>query len=810
MHAVSSGNRKPELSDSLAHGKEGEDSEAQPLLRPSDDMSSNKTVLTTRPTTSDELRRRRTQLQRSKTEYESTEIELPGSMPDRPSTSKRPSTSNGRTARRLGSANNWQETAKRALEYIEKIDETDEQPGPSNLYEQTQLPSPSTEEERKSDDVPLIKDSKEASADSEVPVAPKKSVKFGNVEEREHEPLEFPSESANVPSILDKVKRLARGKAEPSTAAPKGSTGMSREQHAFLNKFGMRMEDAEQQQGPRFEGSIFKFIREEFIVDPTHDYTYYWNGIVATAYLYNLFFVPYRCVFLVGDVPQFLFYIFIFLDIVTDLIYAVDLFFRSRTGYLEQGLLVRDKMKTWKAYKRSWLFVVDILGTIPIDYACEIVLRNPNPFLRFNRLLKLDRIQDYINATETRISIPNVFRISCVVMYILVLIHWNACFYFLVSLWLGIGSDSWVYGETNTQALPPGVEDNLGRRYIYSFYWSTLMLTTVGEVPWPVRSVELVIVIVDLMCGVLIFATIVGNVGTMISNMSAARSDFQNRVDGIKKYMEMRNISPELEDRVIKWFDYLWSNKQTVSDQHVLQVLPTKLQAEIAMHVHFETLRKVRIFQDCEAGLLAELVLKLELQVFSPNDFVCRKGDIGREMYIVKKGRLQVVNDDGTQVFHTLQEGAVFGELSILNIAGSKQGNRRSASIRSVGYTDLFVLKKTDLWEALKEYPDARKILIQKGKEILMKDNLLDESRANQQRNPEELALELQRYVNDLQNRLARLTAQHVSNETKLRLRIEQLERELRIQDEGFFDENEEIALENQPSCSGLQEKKDQ
>ena len=81
-------------------------------------------------------------------------------------------------------------------------------------------------------------------------------------------------------------------------------------------------------------------------------------------------------------------------------------------------------------------------------------------------------------------------------------------------------------------------------------------------------------------------------------------------------------------------------------------------------------------------------------------------GEVGKEMYIVNRGRLQVVADNGRTVLATLRPGSYFGEISILNMGNA--GNRRTASVRSVGYSDLFCLSKNDLWEVLKDYPTSR------------------------------------------------------------------------------------------------------
>ncbi|XP_019409025.1 PREDICTED: cGMP-gated cation channel alpha-1 [Crocodylus porosus] len=528
--------------------------------------------------------------------------------------------------------------------------------------------------------------------------------------------------------------------------------------------------------------------KDIFIIDPAGNMYYNWLFCITMPVMYNWTMIIARACF--DELQNDNLTMWFLLDYSSDIIYLADMFIRTRTGYLEQGLLVREENKLREKYKASLQFKLDFFSVVPTDLLYFKLGLN-YPELRLNRLLRVGRMFEFFQRTETRTNYPNIFRISNLVMYIVIIIHWNACVYYSISKAIGFGADTWVYPDTSDPEFA-----RLIRKYVYSLYWSTLTLTTIGETPPPVKDSEYFFVVADFLVGVLIFATIVGNVGSMISNMNAARAEFQARIDAIKQYMHFRNVSKDMEKRVIKWFDYLWTNKKAVDEREVLKYLPDKLRAEIAINVHLDTLKKVRIFADCEAGLLVELVLKLRPQVYSPGDYICRKGDIGREMYIIKEGKLAVVADDGITQFVVLSDGSYFGEISILNIKGSKAGNRRTANIKSIGYSDLFCLSKDDLMEALTEYPDAKAMLEEKGKQILMKDGLLDLEIANLGSDPKDVNEKvtfIEGAVDRLQTKLARLLAEYDAGQQKLKKRLTKVEKILKQSTELEFSDLEDL-----------------
>ncbi|NWV69942.1 CNGA4 protein, partial [Malurus elegans] len=442
-------------------------------------------------------------------------------------------------------------------------------------------------------------------------------------------------------------------------------------------------------------------------------------------------------------------------------------------GFLEDGILVQDISRTQRRYLGSWTFRRDVIAVLPIELLCLLpgVPRVPGvPAARVNRCLRVPRLFEAFDRCETHTGWPNVFRVAKLMLYLLLGIHWHGCLYFALSAHLGLGTDPWV-----CPSFP-----QLLRRYLHSFYFSTLVLATVGDTPAPQREEEFLFITAGFLLAVLGFATITGNISTVIVNLSTADAVYYPDARPVQRYLRARGTGGQLAERVTRWHRHLRAQRKLPVEQAVLRYLPQGLRAEVAAGVHLPALRRVGLFRGWEHGVLRQLVLHLRPQVFGPGEFVCRRGDVGREMYFIREGHLAVVAEDGVTQLAVLGEGLYFGEISLINIKGNTAGNRRTANILSIGYSDLFCLGKEDLEEVLAEFPRARAAMEAKGRELLLRMGKLNtgaeaaavaaEAEAEQRLQGLEMALE------GLQTRAARLLAQLEASALRMALRIQRLE----------------------------------
>ncbi|XP_060119857.1 cyclic nucleotide-gated cation channel alpha-4 [Heteronotia binoei] len=513
------------------------------------------------------------------------------------------------------------------------------------------------------------------------------------------------------------------------------------------------------------------------ILDPSGDPYSRWLNVMVVPIMYNWIILICRSCF--PELQQKYVLLWLTLDYACDLLYLVDIGVHFHTGFLDQGILIGDRSQISRCYMRSSGFLWDLFSVLPTDLL-YLWLGLGMPAVRANRFLRTPRLFEAFDRIETRTAHPNSFRITKLMLYIFVTIHWNSCIYFALSSFIGYGVDEWVYPNMSS----PGF-DTLVRQYLYSFYFSTLILTTVGDTPMPQREEEYLFMATDFLLAVMGFATIMGSMTSVISNMNQADAAFYPNYDLVKGYLHAHRVSRRLQNRVVNWYQHLQMEKKMTNELAILQHLPERLRAEVAVSVHLPTLRKVQIFQNCEQSLLEELVLKLKPQVYSPGEYVCRKGDIGREMYFIREGQLAVVADDRVTQFAVLGEGLYFGEISIINIKGNKSGNRRTANIKSIGFSDLFCLSKEDLTEVLAEFPNAKTMLEAKGREILLKMDKLDvnaeAAEIARQQEEEWRTAALEEGLDALQTKLARVLAGLESSAFKMALRLERLEWQMQV-----------------------------
>ncbi|XP_052815609.1 cyclic nucleotide-gated cation channel beta-3-like isoform X2 [Mya arenaria] len=444
-------------------------------------------------------------------------------------------------------------------------------------------------------------------------------------------------------------------------------------------------------------------LRFPHVIEPQSKLYLFWLFIVTLAFMYNAWVIPLRAAFPYQTSGNVMYWLVA--DYTCDLVYIVDiLLFKMRISFLNSGLKETHRSKTRANYFQKRIFKFDVASLLPLDLLYLIEMK-VNPWCRLPRLLKIQTFWEFYSRCDHLVRSAHAVRIVKTFTYMLFLIHVETCGYYSISVYEGFNANRWVY-------------DGTGNAYIRCFYLATKTATSIGNNPKPTNTLEFSFMTIYWGSGVFVFALLIGQIRDIVDAANMVTTTYTQRMDAALQYVKNMNLPHETQDRVRTWFIYNWQQQKVIDERQMMDALPMKLRKDLAIHVHFNTLSKVKLFSDCDKTLLYDLVLKLQPILYLPGDYVCRKGEIGKEMYIVSQGIVEVVGGpNNTLVLATLREGSVFGEISLLAMAA--EGNRRTADVRCKGYTNLFILSKADFEAAMKDYPDAHKLLKKRAKKLL-------------------------------------------------------------------------------------------
>lgn len=345
--------------------------------------------------------------------------------------------------------------------------------------------------------------------------------------------------------------------------------------------------------------------------------------------------------------------------------------------------LTRDRSQ----YLRGW-FAVDVLAAIPFDLIAEapgIESSSVAGFIRFLGLLRVLRIARFFvlqRDWRLRTSLnPALLRLAFFAFFVGLLSHWIACG------WIALDGF-----ESGPSDLSP---------YQSSLYWTITTLTTVGfgDIT-PIGPSQTAYTMVVMGLGAAMYGYIIGNVASLLANLDVSRARHLNRIEAINNFMRDHQVPRELQARVRDYYNYLWESR-IGRQSEILDDLPKPLHIEIALHLNRNILRKVPLFEDASESFLRELVLHLDPTVFVPGQALMRRGEVGRQLYFINQGRVDVFGPDDETVIATLSDGDFVGEMALLS------SQPRANTVRAVVYCNVYALDRVGFDQVLAGFPDV-------------------------------------------------------------------------------------------------------
>ncbi|TMW58330.1 hypothetical protein Poli38472_011918 [Pythium oligandrum] len=318
---------------------------------------------------------------------------------------------------------------------------------------------------------------------------------------------------------------------------------------------------------------------------------------------------------------------------------------------------------------------------------------------RLPRLIRLGQLSAVIDSLIIRVqqrfsaygNISAYLRPLKLMLFLIFVSHLGGCVFYLASD-MDTNPNSWLRHDTVL------VQEDFSTfaLYLRSFYWALTTFTLVGTKDIaPLDNLTTLVAGFTCLYCTFIVGVILGELSELVLDMDKAKKDLHERESSFEEFAKEHDLPIAIRTRVTRYLRFQYSYAKGMDIYSTFTDLPKNLRVQLMMDLHGSVLRVLPITRYMSEAQIHDLSLRLISELHITGDNVIMEGDPGLKLYIIKKGRAQVMWKSTEIAVAALGTGDLFGEVAFF-----LQNVRRTASVQMTASGELLVLHRRS-WETL-------------------------------------------------------------------------------------------------------------
>nr|XP_032525964.1 uncharacterized protein LOC116776822 [Danaus plexippus plexippus] len=394
-----------------------------------------------------------------------------------------------------------------------------------------------------------------------------------------------------------------------------------------------------------------------------------------------------------------------------DLFLYVDIIVMSYVAYYDdKSLLITHPFLTMTRYLKH-AFFLDLISVLPFEELFKIINENSESDLyRINRIILVFRITGAFNFWESDIMRVNEAVILLkflpvavtIVNLVTALIFMNSCTPYTVSTsnLIMVNCTSVMVLSSENHRIKYAVSE-----YIYTFFWLFEILVGCGCMPVAIpNNSDIWLTMALQIFGVLYFAFMFGYIASTRSASSHALLEHNENAQDLANFLYQANVDPILTIKTLKYFEYVWKRTHGSDPQKICRGLNCALMEDTLVFMYERALREVPLFGKVERSFIRVITQHLHEMYFLKGDTVVQCKDIQSNIYIIYRGKVDVMNSYN-EMITCMGPGGMFGNFTGQTVSSSEVAIYASRNL------DLLVLPAQTFFNLVKYYPKIQEPL---------------------------------------------------------------------------------------------------